>query len=99
MGEGVDFRTGILLTEPPFPQILISLPVRFHLNFVSSRTPNSLVTPELAGRWPPWFPSLPKGFFPAIPPTVSNQAYTPLWCHNVWDRAQGTGPTPPPPSK
>lgn len=50
MGEGANFCTGILLWEPPLPQILISLPIRCRLNFFSSRNPSTPVTPEPMGR-------------------------------------------------
>ena len=49
MGEGANFRTGILLSEPPLPRIFISSPVHSHLGFVSSRAPSFPVTPELKG--------------------------------------------------
>ena len=48
-GEGANFRTGILLSEPPLPRIVISLPILSRLNFVSSKAPNSPVTPKSTG--------------------------------------------------
>lgn len=47
--EGVNFRTGILLSEPPLPRILISLPVLSPLGFFLSTAPSSPVTPEPTG--------------------------------------------------